>query len=223
MWRRSVRKTLLWSNLISNPQSGNHHFECRDLWRYSPLLLFYCLETTHPLHLCTPNLKFSSLTLFTLNWNLLYSSLSSNPLSGNHHFDLWRYSPLLHFIALRPPTHTNCVRQTLNLVTLHFLPVYKLYFIVTLHQIHDQAIITLNAGICDATPRCYFFILFALETARQPTLCSPTSAHWRSQCTPKSSVLARLTQYWRNKGMTWNARCLCCLVVSAHWTKTRLI
>ena len=121
-----------------------------------------------------------------------------------------------------PPTPIICVRQTLNLVTLHFLPVYKLYFIVTLHQIHDQAIITLNAGICDATPRCYFFIFFALETARQPTLCS-TTAQWRSQCTPKTSVLARLTQYWRNKGMTWNARCLCCLVVFAQWTKNRLI
>ena len=163
---RSVHKTLLYSNLTSNPWSGNHHFECRDLWRYSLLLLFYCLETTHPLHLCMPNLKFSNLTLFTLNWTLLYSSLTSNPRSGNHHIecgDLWRYSPLL-----------------------------------------------------------LFFILFEMETARQPTLCS-TTAQWRSQCTPKTSVLARLTQYWRNKGMTWNARCLCCLVVFAQWTKTRLI
>ena len=67
-----------------------------------------------------------------------------------------------YFIALRPPTNSICVRQTLNLVTLPFLPLTEPYFIVTLHQIHDQAIITLNAGICDATPRCYFFIFFCL-------------------------------------------------------------
>ena len=63
-----------------------------------------------------------------------------------------------------PPTPIICVRQTLNLVTLHLSPLNKPYFIVFLRHIHDQAIITLNAGICDATPHCYYFIALRLPT-----------------------------------------------------------
>jgi hypothetical protein len=69
---------------------------------------------------------------------------------------------------LRPPTHSICVRQTLNLATFHFLPLTEPYFIVVLHQIHDQAIITLNAGICDPTPHCYYFIPSRPPT---PSIC----------------------------------------------------